>query len=52
MLLDPTLDIVPLAETAVLREAEEIGFEADELYEIGMAVRERLVRDPKRAMEP
>ena len=43
MLFDPTLDSVPTAETMVLREAENIGFDADELHEISISLRERMV---------
>jgi serine/threonine-protein kinase RsbW len=42
-LLDSTLDSVDTAETAVLKVAEEIGFEEDDLHAIGMAVRESMV---------
>jgi serine/threonine-protein kinase RsbW len=43
MLLDSTLDSVEVAETAVLRDAEAIGFGEDELHQLGMAVRESMV---------
>lgn len=42
-LLDSTLDSVDTAEMAVLKVAEEIGFEEDDLHAIGMAVRESMV---------
>src|SRR5271156_4382842 len=42
-LLDSTLDSVDIAEEAVLKEAEELGFDEDDLHKIGMAVRECLV---------
>jgi serine/threonine-protein kinase RsbW len=42
-LLDSTLDSVDVAEEAVLREAEELGFEEDDLHKIGMSVRECMV---------
>jgi serine/threonine-protein kinase RsbW len=43
MLLDSTLDSVEVAEKAVLKDAEEIGFGEDELHQLGMAVRESMV---------
>jgi serine/threonine-protein kinase RsbW len=43
LLLDSTLDSVDVAEEAVLKEAQEIGFDEDNLHEIGMAVRECMV---------
>jgi serine/threonine-protein kinase RsbW len=43
MLLDSTLDSVEAAETAVLKDAEQIGFGEDELHQLGMAVRESMV---------
>ena len=43
MLLDSTLDSVEVAETAVLRDAESIGFGEEELHQLGMAVRESMV---------
>ncbi len=43
MLLDSTLDSVEVAETAVLGAAREIGFEEDDLHQLGMAVRESMV---------
>jgi serine/threonine-protein kinase RsbW len=43
MLLDSTLDSVEVAETEVLRAAEDIGFGEDDLHQIGMAVRESMV---------
>jgi serine/threonine-protein kinase RsbW len=42
-LLDSTLESVDVAEEAVLKEAEELGFDEDNLHEIGMAVRECMV---------
>jgi serine/threonine-protein kinase RsbW len=42
-LLDSTLDSVDVAEEAVLRQAEELGFEEDDLHKIGMSVRECMV---------
>jgi serine/threonine-protein kinase RsbW len=42
-LLDSTLDSVDIAEEAVLKEAHEIGFDEDNIHEIGMAVRECMV---------
>lgn len=42
-LLDSTLESVDTAETAVLKVAEEIGFEEDDLHALGMAVRESMV---------
>jgi serine/threonine-protein kinase RsbW len=43
MLLDSTLDSVEVAETEVLKAAEDIGFGEDDLHQIGMAVRESMV---------
>jgi serine/threonine-protein kinase RsbW len=43
ILLDSTLDSVEIAEDAVLKNAEEIGFREEELHQIGMAVRETMV---------
>ncbi|HYL36006.1 MAG TPA: ATP-binding protein [Bryobacteraceae bacterium] len=43
MLLDSTLDSVEVAETAVLKDAESIGFGEEELHQLGMAVRESMV---------
>jgi serine/threonine-protein kinase RsbW len=43
MLLDSTLDSVEVAEKAVLKDAEDIGFGEDELHQLGMAVRESMV---------
>jgi serine/threonine-protein kinase RsbW len=43
MLLDSTLDSVDVAETEVLRAAEDIGFGEDDLHQLGMAVRESMV---------
>jgi serine/threonine-protein kinase RsbW len=42
-LLDSTLDSVEVAETAVLKDAQAIGFEEEELHQLGMAVRESMV---------
>jgi serine/threonine-protein kinase RsbW len=42
-LLDSTLDSVDIAEEAVLKEAEELGFDEDDLHKIGMSVRECMV---------
>jgi len=42
-LLDSTLDSVDTAEEAVLKEAQEIGFDEDDLHKIGMSVRECMV---------
>ena len=42
-LLDSTLESVDVAEEAVLKEAQELGFGEDDLHEIGMAVRECMV---------
>lgn len=42
-LLDSSLDSVDNAEAAVLKVAEEVGFEEDDLHAIGMAVRESMV---------
>lgn len=38
-----TLESVDLAESEILKAAEEAGFEEDELHRIGMAVRECMV---------
>ena len=38
-----TLDSAAVAEEAVLKEAEEVGFEEDDLHKIGMSVRECMV---------
>ena len=43
MVLDSTLDSVEVAESAVLGDAEAIGFGEEELHQIGMAVRESMV---------
>jgi serine/threonine-protein kinase RsbW len=43
LLLDSTLDSVEVAETAVLKDAQAIGFEEEELHQLGMAVRESMV---------
>ena len=43
LLLDSTLDSVDTAEEAVLKEAEALGFNEDDMHEIGMAVRECMV---------
>jgi serine/threonine-protein kinase RsbW len=42
-LLDSTLDSVDIAEEAVLKEAQELGFDEDDLHKIGMSVRECMV---------
>ena len=42
-LLDSTLESVDEAETSVLKIAEEMGFDEDEVHKIGMAVRESMV---------
>ncbi len=41
--LESTLDSVDVAEEAVLREAQELGFDEDEQHRIGMSVRECMV---------
>jgi len=41
--LDSTLDSVDTAEEQVLHEARELGFDEDDQYRIGMAVRECMV---------
>src|SRR5277367_2791305 len=41
--LDSTLESVDVAEEAVLREAQELGFDEDDLHKIGMSVRECMV---------
>ena len=41
--LDSTLESVDVAEEAVLREAQELGFDEDDLHRIGMSVRECMV---------
>ena len=41
--LDSTLDSVDQAEEAVLREAEALGFDEDDLHRIGISVRECMV---------
>ena len=43
MLLDSNLDSVEIAETAVLEEAQAIGFGEEDLHQLGMAVRESMV---------
>src|ERR1700681_3703920 len=43
LLLDSTLDSVEIAETALLKDAKAIGFEEEELHQLGMAVRESMV---------
>ncbi len=43
LLLDSTLDSVDVGEEAVLKEAQIVGFQEDDLHEIGMAVRECMV---------
>jgi serine/threonine-protein kinase RsbW len=42
-LLDSTLDSVDTAEAAVLKVAEDAGFEEDDLHALAMAVRESMV---------
>src|SRR5580693_10263721 len=42
-LLDSTLESVDVAEEAVLKEAQELGFDEDDLHKIGMSVRECMV---------
>src|SRR5204862_8342722 len=41
--LDSTLESVDQAEEAVLREAEVLGFDEDDLHRIGISVRECMV---------
>lgn len=41
--LDSTLDSVDSAEEVVLRAAQELGFDEDDLHRIGMSVRECMV---------
>jgi serine/threonine-protein kinase RsbW len=41
--LDSTLESVDVAEEAVLRRAEKLGFEDEDLHRIGMSVRECMV---------
>src|ERR1017187_10568665 len=43
LVLDSTLESVDTAEEAVLREAQELGFDEDDLHRIGMSVRECMV---------
>jgi serine/threonine-protein kinase RsbW len=43
ILLESTLDSVDSAESLVLKTAREIGFEEDDLHDLGMAVREAMV---------
>jgi serine/threonine-protein kinase RsbW len=43
LLLDSTLDSVDVAEEAVLKEAQEVGFDEDDMHKIGMSVRECMV---------
>jgi len=43
MLLDSNLDSVEVAEAAVLKDAQEVGFPEDDLHQLGMAVRESMV---------
>jgi serine/threonine-protein kinase RsbW len=43
ILLESTLDSVDSAEALVLKIAREIGFEEDDLHDLGMAVREAMV---------
>lgn len=42
-LLGSTLESVDSAEETVLREAQELGFDEDDLHKIGMSVRECMV---------
>lgn len=42
-LLDSTLESVDIAESAVLKVAQEIGFKEDDMHALGMAVRESMV---------
>lgn len=42
-LLDSSLESVDVAEAAVLKAAEQIGFDEDDLHAVGMAVRESMV---------
>jgi serine/threonine-protein kinase RsbW len=41
--LDSTLDSVDDAEEAVLRTAQKLGFDEDDMHRIGMSVRETMV---------
>ena len=43
ILLDSTLDSVDSAESLVLKLAREVGFDDDDLHDLGMAVREAMV---------
>jgi serine/threonine-protein kinase RsbW len=43
LVLDSTLDSVDIAEETVLKEAQELGFDEDDLHKIGMSVRECMV---------
>ena len=43
LVLDSTLESVDTAEEAVLREAQDLGFDEDDLHRIGMSVRECMV---------
>ncbi len=43
LLLDSTLDSVEVAETAILKDAKEIGFHEDQLHQLGLAIREAMV---------
>jgi serine/threonine-protein kinase RsbW len=43
LVLDSTLESVDTAEETVLREAQELGFDEDDLHRIGMSVRECMV---------
>ncbi len=43
LLLDSTLESVDTAEEAVLHQAQELGFDEDDLHRIGMSVRESMV---------
>ena len=41
--LDSTLDSVEVAESAILSDAKEIGFQEEQLHQLGLAVRETMV---------
>jgi len=43
LVLDSTLESVDIAEEAVLREAQELGFDEDAQHHIGMSIRECMV---------
>jgi serine/threonine-protein kinase RsbW len=43
LVLDSTLDSVDTAEEVILREAQELGFDEDDLHKIGISVRECMV---------